>query len=149
MLGAVNTLRVINSFPLRALVLLGLLLFASPVAGQVFDSGPSDPALFDSVIDLPPAPDIAELSEVGGDGLTTQLNIFGGGSVEFGFDALAGSEVNIRDGDVGELFDAHSGSAVNISGGTVGNLFRALSGSEVNISGGDVGGQSTHSPAAS
>ena len=33
--------------------LLGLTLFVSPVTAQVFDSGPSDSALFDNVINIP------------------------------------------------------------------------------------------------
>ena len=38
--------------------LLGLTLFVSPIAAQVFDSGPSDSALFDNVINIPSDPDI-------------------------------------------------------------------------------------------
>ena len=64
------------------------------VSAQVFDSGPSDPSLFDTVINLPPAPDIGSRQSIGGDGLFTQLNIGVGGFVGSFFDANSGSEVN-------------------------------------------------------
>jgi len=124
---------------------------------QVFDLGPSDSALFDNVINL--APDVDPfLLDVGGDGLTTQVNILDGGSLSgsffaesgsevnitggnlgFGFDANSGSEVNISGGEVGLIFDANSGSVVNISGGEIGTDFNANSGSQVNITGGNIG----------
>ena len=120
---------------------LSLLAIPTFVNAQVNGSGPSDSALFDIVINLPPAPDIGSVQTIGGvTDQTTQLNVMDGGSVVFGFDAQSGSEVNISGGNVGGCFDAFFGSEVNISGGTVGGGFDANSGSEVNISGGTVGG---------
>ena len=118
--------------------LLGLTLFASSVAGQVFDAGPSDSALFDSIINVPADLNIGVEASVGGDGLTTQLNISDDGSVGSRFEANSGSEVNINGGRVGSLFNANSSSEVNVSGGFVDGLFVAESGSVVNISGGSV-----------
>lgn len=55
--------------------LIGLTLFASLAAAQVFDSGPSDPALFDNVSNIPPDPDIIGTflpqPIIGDDGFTT------------------------------------------------------------------------------
>jgi len=120
--------------------LLGLFLFASPVAAQVNGSGPSDPTLFDTVINVPTAPDIGNFESVVGDGGTTiQLNIFEGGSVGRSFTANARSEVNIIGGSVARDFDAFPSSEVNIIGGSVGVDFSASSGSVVNIFGGSVG----------
>jgi len=121
------------------LCLLGLILFASPVTAQVFDSGPSDPALFDSVVTIPRAPDIGSRESIGGDGLTTQLNVRDGGTVGILLDVNSGSEVNISGGMVGGGLDVRSGSEVNISGGSVGSGVCANSGSVVSISGGNVG----------
>ena len=120
---------------------------------QVFDPGPSDPALFTTVINLPPDPDIGAGESIGG---STQLNVSDGGRVQNDFTVNSGSEVNISDGSVGIRFRANEGSEVNISGGFVGSSFSARSlvnisggtlgiffgansGSEVNISGGSVG----------
>ena len=100
--------------------LLGLTLFASPVAAQVLDSGPSDPNLFDTVISVPADPDIGADQSVGSDGLLTQINISDGGRLGADFSALSGSEVNINGGSVGEDFSVFSGGEVNISGGSVG-----------------------------
>ena len=119
--------------------LLGLTLFVSPIAAQVFDSGPSDSALFDNVINIPSDPDIDNSSSIGGSGLTTQLNIFDGGSVGGGVEAISGTEVNVSGGSLSFFFDAESGSEINISGGDVGSGLDANSGSEVNISGGSIG----------
>jgi len=60
---------------------------------QVFDPGPSDPALFTTVINLPPDPDIGGSESISG---STQLNVSDGGSVGSSFNANSGSEVNIR-----------------------------------------------------
>ena len=141
MIRSINIRQIISRSPslLCLLCLVGLSAFASPVAAQVFDSGPSESALFDTVINVPPAPDIGLRGVIGGDGSTTQLNVSDGGSVERFFSADSGSEVNISGGDVGSLFNANSGSEVNISGGDVGSFFGANDGSEVNISGGSVG----------
>ena len=118
--------------------LLGLTLFASSVPAQVFDSGPSDPTLFDTVINLPSDPNIGDRVEIGGDSLTTQLNLSNSSSVGTSFTAFFGSEINISGGSVGDGFEAFFGSEVNISGGTVGDFFDVVNG-EVNISGGSVG----------
>jgi len=68
-------------------------LFCSPLSAQVFNSGPSSPALFDSVIDIQSNPNINSNASVGSDGLTTQLNILAGGSIGEDFD---GSDTNFR-----------------------------------------------------
>ena len=137
----INFRRIISRSPslLCLLFLGGLTAFASPVAAQVFDSGPSESALFDTVINVPPAPDIGLGGVIGGNGSTSQLNVSDGGSVERFFTANSGSEVIITGGEVGSFFDADDGSEVNISGGSVGVGFQASSGSAVNISGGSVG----------
>jgi len=134
-----RTHQIITRCKLGLLGLLSSALFVSPVTAQVFDLGPSDPALFDVVIDagLNTGPDP---TSVGGDGLTTQLNVSNGALLlGFSFDANAGSEVNIRGGNFDSGFDAHAGSEVNISGGFVGPSFDALLGSAVTISGGTIG----------
>jgi len=58
----------ISNIPLCLPGLLGLTLLASPVTAQVFDSGPSDPALFDTVINIPSDPDIGDNASIDGDG---------------------------------------------------------------------------------
>ena len=130
----------ITRAPFCLLALLGAILFASPVAAQVFDSGPSDPALFDIVINVPPDPAIGPNASLGGDiiDITTQLNIFGDGTLGVRFNAGPNLEVNISGGVVDNAFTAND-SEVNISGGSVGNDFDAISGSEVNIIGGVIG----------
>ena len=152
-----NTQQIIARTPFCLLGLLGLTLFPYPVSAQVFDFGPSDPALFDNVINVPSDPDIGDGESIGLDDLVTQVNISDGGLVGVNFDAYLGevnvsggevgnffsanslSEVNISGGEVGIFFDANSGSQVNISGGIVGNGFEAFAGSVVNVSGGSVG----------
>ena len=156
---AMNIRQMITRSSFCLLVVLGLSLLASPAAGQVFDSGPSDSALFDSVFDLRLDLDIFFRGRVGGDGSTTQINIFEGGSLgvtlfgpAFGsgiyvtnsveprpFAANSGSEINVIGGFLGRGFNANSGSEVNISSGSLGAGFSANSGSEVNISGGSTG----------
>lgn len=128
-------------------------LFSSAASAQVFDLGPSDPALFtNGVFNLPPGlspgfvGDLQQLNVADGGfdgnfsaaGPGSEVNITGG--FLRGFLAV-GSEVNISGGTIGIGFEAGSGSVVNVSGGTVGLPFGfdALSGSEVNISGGTVG----------
>ena len=123
-----------------SLCLLGLTLFACPVAAQVFDSGPSDPALFDIVYNLPqdtlPLSTGTFLPVVGGDGLTTQVNLSDSLVSPPGFGALSGTEVNI--GRYYTRFFANAGTEINvISGGSVFNLI-AESGSLVNINDGSV-----------
>lgn len=114
--------------PLMCLLgLLGFALSTSPVTAQVFDT----------VINIPPDPDIGDFGSVGGDGLTTQLNISDGGSVGEGLWALAGSEVNISGGIIGDFFSAREDSVVNISGCTFSFEFEARADSTVNIFGRD------------
>ena len=107
--------------------------FTPPVVG-------SDPALFDTVINVPTDPDIAAFANIGvEDGsTTTQLNVSDGGSVGVGVDVFFGSEVNINGGTVDSSFNANPGSVVNIGSGTIGIGFDALDGSVVNIRGGSV-----------
>ena len=126
-------------FPFCLLSFLGLTLFAAPVAAQVFDSGPSDPALFDTVINIPTDLDIGISQSVGGDGSTTQINVFDGGSVGGSLNANSGIELNIRGGSLGAFSNANSGSEVNISGGNIDRDADASGGSIVNITGGTVG----------
>lgn len=133
-----NIQQIITRSPLYLMALLGLTLFATPVAAQVFDTGPSTSALFDNVINVPADGNLPFFSGIGGDGLTTQLNLSAGGDIGFFFDANAGGEVNISGGNMGSGFNANSGSEVNISGDSIGGMFNANSGSLVNISGGSI-----------
>ena len=126
----------------RFYTILLLAYFCSATASaQVFDSGPSDPAPFTNVINLPgDMVSFPDSSDVGGViGETTQVNVDSGGTVGFNSNARSGSEFNISGGSVGNVFDAFGGSEFNISGGSVGNFFNAFGGSEINISGGSVG----------
>lgn len=118
--------------PLHLLCLIGLTVFASPLTAQVFDPGPSDPALFDTVINVPSDPDLA------GDYVVPpgfQINLFHGGNIGPGLQPLSGSEVNISGGTVDDFLIANAGSEVNISGGFFGDSFKALPGSVINIRG--------------
>ena len=117
-------------------VLLVSFLFPATASAQVFDDGPSDPALFTTIFNVP-GDVLPQL--IGNNGIPTQVNVASGGSV--GDDVTAsGVEVNISGGSVGDGFGAARGSEVNISGGTVGNNFGAfVNGGVVNISGGSVG----------
>ena len=128
----------INRFAVALTLFVTFVVSPETAQSQVFDPGPSDPALFTTVINLPPDPDpdIGGSESISG---STQLNVSDGGSVGSSFNANSGSEVNISGGSVGTSFNANSGSEVNISGGTLGFFFDANSGSEVNISGGSVG----------
>lgn len=120
-------------------LLVASFLFSANASAQVFNSVPSDPALFTNVYNLPGdvLPDPNSVGGVAGE--TTQLNIADGDSVGNDFQAREGSELNVSGGSVGEFFLA-SGSVVNISGGTSGMFFHALDGSTVNISGGTLRG---------
>lgn len=111
-------------------------LLALPAAAQVFGPGPSDPALFDTVIDLPPAPNISSGQSIGGDGQTTQLNLSDDGFISSFFDVLAGAELNMSGGRIDTSLDVRDGGEFNISGGSIGFTGRAFSGSHVTISGG-------------
>ena len=117
-------------------ILLASFFFSTTVSAQVFDSGPSDPSLFTSVVNLPG--DFLPDSIGGVIEETTQLNVASGGAVGNFFEANGGSEVNISGGLIGVFFRP-SDSEVNISGGTVGTGLRAQNDSEINISGGTVG----------
>ena len=150
-----NQVMNINRFAVALTLFVTFVVSPETAQSQVFDPGPSDPALFTTVINLPPDPDIGGSESISG---STQLNVSDGGSVGSSFNANSGSEVNISGGDVrddftafdsevnisggivGFGFDANSGSVVNISGGMVVSRFNANFGSEVNISGGAVGG---------
>ncbi|MEQ8850114.1 hypothetical protein [Botrimarina sp.] len=117
-----------------AIAMAGLL--ALPAGAQVFEAGPSDPALFDTVIDLPPAPNIGSGQSVGGDGQTTQLNLGDGGFINSSFDVLAGAELNVSGGRINTSLDVRSGGELNISGGLIGFTAQAFSGSHVTMTGG-------------
>jgi hypothetical protein len=103
---------------------------------------------FTTVINVPPDP------APGGIGSDTQLNLFDGGSLPFGF-TLAGTlfglnsniEANILGGTVGSGvlvgvaagFGTNSDVTLNIGGGVVGDGLSVSTGGTVNISGGTVG----------
>ena len=137
-------------------------LFAPVVSAQVNGFGISDPALFDTVINVPE--DRASISGgIGGSPSTVQLNVSDGGTVADNFQAQGNSEVNVSGGTVGVGFDlmgqnfifgapselnisggnfvggfASLESSVCISGGTIAVGFSALE-SSVQISGGSIG----------
>ena len=117
----------INRFAVALTLFVTFVVSPETAQSQVFDPGPSDPALFTTVINLPPDPDpdIGGSESISG---STQLNVSDGGSVGSSFNANSGSEVNISGGSVGTSFNANSGSEVNISGGTLGFFFDANSG---------------------
>lgn len=98
--------------------------FASSANGQVFDPGPSDPALFDNVINLPA--DMPSFSGTLGDGPTEQLNVSDGGSVTDLAKIRVGGEINMTDGSIGDDVFTLTGSEVNISGGSVGTFFEQV-----------------------
>lgn len=125
-----------------------------PTLAQVFDPGPSDPALFDTVINLPADPNIGDGGAI--DNLTqlnvadggsvgvdftantgSEVNVLGGGVIAPGFEAAFGSEVNIVGGAVGRSFDAQPNSLVRLSAGTVGPDFNVIAGSELEVIGGE------------
>ena len=108
-------------------VLLTSFAFSAIASAQVFDT----------VINVPPDPDISDFQSAGGDGLTTQLNVSEGGTIGEGFWALAGSAVNISGGTIGDFFSARMDSVVNISGCTLSFEFEARAGSAVNLFGSD------------
>ena len=128
--------QVIGRSSLCLLGLLGLTLFASPVVAQVFDLGPSDPALFDIVINVPTDPNIGAGESIGGDGLTTQVNLTNGGEIGNTFTVASGGELNISGGSINSRLTAESGGEVNISGGAMTGFFTTQAGSVVNITGG-------------
>ena len=155
-----NILQIIRWSPL---CLLGFTLFASPVAAQVFNAGPSSESLFDVVINARTDSDIVSNfgspASIGSDGLTTKLNffdtvsvgdfatvssgteiIFGrGSSIGDSFTANPGSELIVDGGgSIGDFFTAF-GCYIRIGNGSIGNHFTVENGSVVNIGSGNVG----------
>ncbi len=112
-----------------------MLSLVAPVSGQVFDPGPSDPALFDTVIDLPPTPNLG--GNIGGDGMTTQVNVADGGRLTGSTDILAGAEVNLIGGSVGPFLDVRNGGELTLSGGSIDLAAQVFSGGFVTITGGN------------
>ena len=133
-----NKRQILSRFPFCLLGLLVLTLLTSQVAAQVFDSGPSDSNLFDTVLNVPTDPDIGDFESLGGDGFTTQLNVSDGGTIGEFFSANPGCEVNVSGGTVADFFYSFGGE-VNISGGNVGICMDIFSDSLINISGGNIG----------
>lgn len=127
-------------------------LATTTASAQVFEPGPSDSALFDTVIDLPPAPNIGSGQSIGGDVLitqdpitgeettevltTTQVNLSDGGFINSSFDVLAGGELNVDGGRINSSLDVRSGGELNISGGLIGFTGQAFAGSHVTMTGG-------------
>lgn len=120
---------------------LGVLtLLVTPATAQVFGPGPSDPGLFDTVLNLPPDPDIGDyVLMTGFNGQSTQLNVSDGGSIGYSFEPIGDVEVNITGGNVGARLYGQAGSEINISGGSIGREFATFPGSVANISGGTFG----------
>ncbi len=113
-----------------------LAIVSTPTSAQVFGSGPSAPSMFETVVNLPPEPDISHNQRISG---STQINVGDGGAIASGLAVFSGTELNVRGGSVGRSVHAGVGSEVNILGGTVGDYFYAYVDSVVNISGGTVG----------
>ena len=125
------------------------LLNMSFASAQVNGPGPSDPGLFDTVINLPGDPvfgdTLADIQSIGNENgsadPSTQINVADGGvvSIQPNFDAFSGVEFNITGGTVnGGILNTRSGSELNISGGNIDTLLQAGLGSRVTISGGSV-----------
>ena len=89
-LFAENQLMNIKRLATALILFAALVVIPSMAQAQFFDPGPSDPALFTTVINLPPDPDIGSFESID-DG--TQLNVGDGGAVGFGFNANSGSAV--------------------------------------------------------
>ena len=127
------------------IIAVALLLTLSLVAqGQVNGLGPSDPNLFDNVIDVPnDQPSISGV--IGGNGMSTQVNVSSGGTFEFPVEFNALSELNINNGtfDLSSSILAQSGGEVNVTGGTVNGMIVGSDNSFVNVSGGFVNEIST------
>ncbi|MEM1110103.1 MAG: hypothetical protein AAGH99_15565 [Planctomycetota bacterium] len=122
------------------LATFALLLSKWPASAQ-FLPQPSDPSLFDNVIDVPAGSILVDNFTIGS---STQLNLSGGIIGEnFGIGVDGGPnnniEVNINSGNVGQNITANTGTVVNIGGGSFGFRFFANAGSTVNISGGVFG----------
>lgn len=118
-----NPFAILNPMELvvmRILSLTLLLLLTTVPAklhAQIFDSGPSDALLFDSVIDVPPTSILAG-SIVGDSSGSTQVNVENDGAVGNDIKAVR-SEVNIMGGTVGDRFESFRGE-VNLEGGSIG-----------------------------
>jgi len=134
-----------NSFPVSACFSLALLLQASLPAltlGQINGAGPSDPALFDTVLTDPALGDLPSTflfpSSPGftpvEPGETTQLNI---STAEFTvlFPIPAGTEFNMTGGQINGL-TAVEMTEFNISGGAITGTSPFETGSLANIDGG-------------
>ena len=120
-----------------AFCLCGLMVscfLAAPVNAQIFDSGPSNPALFDNVFNLPGG---SFNPSAGG---STQLNVFDGATIGSGGFTINGIELNVSGGNVGSGGFTARLSELNISGGDVGSGgFTLGNGSVLNLSGGEAG----------
>ena len=96
---SLNVQQMIRRSPWSLLGLIGLTLFAAPAAAQTTVPGPSDPGMFDTVIDVPPDFDIQQLLAIIIQGATggsdIQLNLTDGVDLGNGFFAFSGSEFNI------------------------------------------------------
>ena len=117
-------------------------LFGGSLAfGQVNGVGPSDPNLFDNVINVPDDRNFGDEQSIGDDGQTTQVNVsddavLGPGRIGFSFDVEDGVELNVSGGIIGANFNGSSGSEINVSGGLFGRNFRLFSNVPGQISGG-------------
>ena len=120
-----------------AFCLCGLMvscLLAAPINAQIFDSGPSDPASFDNVFNLPGG---SFNPSAGG---STQLNVFDGATIGSGGFTINGIELNVSGGNVGSGGFTARLSELNISGGDVGSGgFTLGNDSVLNLSGGEAG----------
>ena len=87
-------------------------------------------AVGQTIINVPPSPDpfVARSDEI--------VNVLPGGFLSSGFDALAGSQVNILGGGVGRFFESRTGSTTTITNGFVEQDWTVESGATANIGGG-------------
>ena len=112
------------------------LFTASHAFGQVFGPGPSDPALFTSVFNIPNDLDLDDTQSFGGViGETTQINLSDGGDIGGTIEINSGAELNVDGGSVNRV-RLGSGSEFNASGGIFARGFGVPTDSVVNISGG-------------
>ena len=115
---------------------LCLQIASASTQAQVNGSGPSDPSLFGSVIDV--TDDQSDLPNIGGSlSETVQLNISGEGEIGNFFRAGLGSEVNISEGGRTGIGFRSIGGEVNINGGTIGSGSE-LFGAELNLTSGTI-----------
>jgi hypothetical protein len=92
--------------------------------------------LFDTVINLPHEPNIGSGQSIGGDGLTTQVNLAEDGFINSVFDVRAGGELNMTGGRINTSMNVRAGGEFNISVGLVGFTGQAFDGSFVRMTGG-------------